>query len=78
MWESYNSNHELEEFFNALLNVSSAIKRKTVRLEDDLKETQKKFAYEQSEKDELRMLYEQEKDKAYKLLNANDNLEREA
>ena len=39
MWESYNSNHELEEFFNALLNVSSATKRKTVRLEDDLKET---------------------------------------
>ena len=77
MWESYTDKKEWEAFFNALYNVSNAIKRKTTRLEDELKDSQKKFAYEQSEKDELKQLYQQEREKAEKLIAANDNLERE-
>ena len=78
LWNSYSQSKEWEEFFNALYNVTSSIRRKVVRLEDDLKDSQKRFAYEQAEKDELKQLYEQEAEKATKLINANDNLEREA
>ena len=78
LWNSYSQSKEWEEFFYALYNVTSSIRGKVVRLEDDLKDSQKTFAYEQAEKDELKQLYEQEAEKATKLINANDNLEREA
>ena len=61
-----------------MLNVSKSIRNKVIRIENDIIDKQKNFAYMQSEKDEYKLLYEKEREKAFQLINANDDLEKDA
>jgi hypothetical protein len=60
IYESYTRSNEWEEFFNAMKLLSDQIIKKIIKKEEDLKDSQRKFVYEQAEKDDFKRMYSEE------------------